>query len=235
MLTAKNSPWTLLSVLCTESALTYMRKEENSEIKKTNISICLSFSTVLAAPLDQTWFSPLQTQIWHQDGLYPLTWKSVTILHLFIIIHTYRSNTKLENTHALLDLPWKKIKRGLLNAFSEWDWPEHSIPSVAAETQELWWEDVAATQQHRTALSGFSSMNLKLLGAFKLAELYNPTGTMPAGFTCCSWKVSHWGFNHHKWQGLNFSSHLKYARAQQQTEPLIKCHLLINTVSCFTG
>lgn len=108
MLTDKNSPWTLLSVLCTESALTYMRKEENSEIKKPNISICFSFSTVLAAPLDQTWFSPLQTQIWHQDRLYPLTWKSVTILHLFIIIHTYRSNTKLENTHVLLDLPWKK-------------------------------------------------------------------------------------------------------------------------------
>lgn len=64
---------------------------------------------------------------------------------------------------------------------------------------------------YRTVLSSFSSMNLKLLRAFRLAELYNPTGTAPAGLTCCSWKVSHWGFNHHKWRGLNFSSHLKYS------------------------
>lgn len=78
------------------------------KLKKINISIYLSFFTVLAAPLDQTRFSPLQTQIWHQDGLYPLSWKSITTLHLFIIIHTYRSNTKLENTLALLHLPWKE-------------------------------------------------------------------------------------------------------------------------------
>lgn len=34
-------------------------------------------------------------------------------LHLFIIIHTYRSNANLENTHALLDLPLKKKKKML--------------------------------------------------------------------------------------------------------------------------
>lgn len=60
-LAAKNTTWILLSILCTDAALIYMRKKEIIDIKKIDISICLSLFTVMAVPLDQTWFSPLQT------------------------------------------------------------------------------------------------------------------------------------------------------------------------------